>query len=695
MENYKEHAGYKANVTFDNYFDCFFGFYKDETTLCTIVDKALALIHIEVISTQWTNKRFDYRAKMTAARLPWLIGATTLSLIVLSLMFLMFWRQRQEGRLLERQVGERTEELNKQNSLMGTVNAAAAILIEPDTEGGIDVIGSSMEMICQSLDADSVYLWQNIRKDDGRLYYKQVCKWGRAGYAIDEEPHEYSYDDSIPVWNTLFSEGNSLNGPIDTLPENEQEFLSLYKVQSILAVPLFLEGALWGFVNFNDCHSCRFFPEVDEHILRSWGMLVMGAILRGEILQDLKNATDEAKNASEAKSHCVANMGHEMRTPMNVIVGLTNLLLEEETSGKTRDALEKINTAGKNLMELINDVLDMSKIEAGKLELTQVRYDVVNLLNDIITLNMIRIEGKPVTFVLNIEGELPTHLFGDDLRVKQILNNLLSNAFKYTKEGTVTLSINCWSAGRRQKDDLWVSFSVSDTGVGIRKEDIAKLFTDYNQVDTVANREIEGTGLGLSITKKFIELMNGEILVESEYGKGTTFKIRIRQGFVTGDIIDKETVESISSLHYSDKKKQVQEKLIRPNLSDVRVLVVDDFPANLDVAAGMLRKYKMHVDCVTNGNDAINLIAAHEPIYNAIFMDHMMPVMDGMEATKKIRALGTLYAENIPIIALTANVVAGNEQMFLENGFNAFLPKPFNVMTLDTIIQQWVNKNEQ
>jgi signal transduction histidine kinase/CheY-like chemotaxis protein len=421
--------------------------------------------------------------------------------------------------------------------------------------------------------------------------------------------------------------------------------------------------------------------------------------------EDAKRATAEAETASRAKSRFMANMSHEMRTPMNIIIGLTELLLEDnETPGKTKETLEKINTAGDTLMELINDVLDITNVEAGELRLMPVQYDVASLLNDIITINIIRIKERPITFRLDISEELPYSLYGDDLRIKQILNNLLSNAFKYTKEGTVTLSVNCRTEGAQESahpsdfptpKSVWLSVSIDDTGIGIRKEDIAKLFSDFNQVDTRANREIEGSGFGLSITKKFVELMGGEISVESEYGKGSTFLMRIPQGFVTYRTLGRETAEKLCGLHYSDGVKQEQRKLTRPDLSYVRVLVVDDFQTNLDVAVGMLRKYKMQVDCVTSGQESVELIAAGKPVYDAVFMDHMMPVMDGIQATAAIRALGTAYAHNIPIIALTANVVAGNEQMFLDNGFNAYLPKPFNVMSLDSIIQRWVRDKEK
>jgi CheY-like chemotaxis protein len=384
---------------------------------------------------------------------------------------------------------------------------------------------------------------------------------------------------------------------------------------------------------------------------------------------------------------------------MNVIVGLTDLMLEEEdgVSEKVKDDLRKINTAGTTLVGLINDVLDISKIEAGKQDLTPVEYDVASFLNDIITLNIVRIGEKAITFKLDIDDSLPQTLFGDDLRVKQVLNNLLSNAFKYTEQGTVTLSVECdipRSPVPEPRSPVRITFSISDTGMGIRKEDIAKLFSDYNQVDTKANRKIEGTGLGLSITKKFVEMMGGEITVESEYGKGTTFRARILQGFVTDTPIAKETVENLRGFRYTDKKKQAQGKVVRADLSYARVLVVDDFPMNLDVAAGMLRKYKMQVDCVQSGREAVDSIQAGEPVYNAVFMDHMMPGMDGVEATKLIRALGTGYAEKIPIIALTANAVAGSEQMFLENGFNAFLPKPFNAPLLDSVIKQVISKEK-
>jgi signal transduction histidine kinase len=418
--------------------------------------------------------------------------------------------------------------------------------------------------------------------------------------------------------------------------------------------------------------------------------IIFNGVIAG-YLKSLRETMESLKVASEAKSHFIANMSHEMRTPMNVIVGLTDLMLEEDELINPKESLKKINTAGTTLMGLINDVLDISKIESGKQELNPVQYEVASFINDIVTLNIVRIAEKPIVFKLEIGDDMPKSLFGDDLRVKQILNNLLSNAFKYTREGSVTLSVTHEMASAVPQT-VWVTFSVSDTGMGIREEDIKKLFSDYNQVDTSANRAIEGTGLGLSITKKFVEMMGGEITVESEYGKWTKFRVRIRQGFVDDKTIGAQMAENLRALRYTEGKKKSQGKMVRADLSHAKVLVVDDFPMNLDVASGMLRKYKMQVDCVQSGQEAIDCIKSGDPLYNAIFMDHMMPGMDGVQATLAIRNLGTEYAAKIPIVALTANAVAGNERMFLDNGFNAFLPKPFNAMNLDAVVKRWVGK---
>ncbi|MCL2705963.1 MAG: ATP-binding protein [Spirochaetaceae bacterium] len=413
----------------------------------------------------------------------------------------------------------------------------------------------------------------------------------------------------------------------------------------------------------------------------------------GILSNHIGDMVDSLNKATNAKSAFLANMSHEMRTPLNVIVGLTDLRLEDQKlPGEIKEDLIKINSAGEILLGLVNDILDISKIEAGKLELILVNYNIASLLNDVIALNMIRIKSRPINFIVDIKEDLPSEFYGDELRLKQILNNLLSNAFKYTQEGNVTLRVEYTS---RNEKETWLSITISDTGIGIRPEDMQKIFSNYNQVDTKANRKIEGTGLGLPIAKRLVEMMDGKITVESEYGKGSCFYVNIKQGSVISNPIGSDVVERLRKFRYTDMRQNVSDGIVRVDLSYARVLVVDDFLTNLDVAAGMLVKYKMHVDCVTSGQEAIDLIKKGKPIYNAIFMDHMMPEMDGIEATQIIRNLDSDYARNIPIVSLTANALAGSDKMFLDKGFNAFLSKPINLMKLDVILKKWVQKKNR
>jgi signal transduction histidine kinase/CheY-like chemotaxis protein len=422
-------------------------------------------------------------------------------------------------------------------------------------------------------------------------------------------------------------------------------------------------------------------------------LFVSGVIARP--FEKIKDLVLVAESASEAKSHFLANMSHEMRTPLNAIIGFAELELGKEKeenskaaySAETKESLEKIYSSGVTLLGLINDILDISKIESGKFELVPVNYDMPSLINDTVVLNVVRIGSKPIVFKLDIDENLPARLFGDELRIKQILNNLLSNAFKYTKEGTVILSLRC----ERDKGGVWLSCGVSDTGMGIRKEDIGKLFGEYNQVDTRSNRHIEGTGLGLAITKRMVQMMDGTISVESEYGKGSTFTVRILQGFVNDTVIGRELAENLKEFRYIMARQDRNKQLVRPHIPYATVLVVDDVATNLDLARGIMKPYGMTVDCVTSGQAAVDRIRKGEPRYNAIFMDHMMPGMDGIEAVRIIRnEIDSDYARTVPVIALTANAITGNEKLFFNNGFQDFLTKPIDIMKMDESINRWV-----
>ena len=641
--NYRERSDFKSNIIFDSSFKSTFGFNKNEAVLCSIVDKALGQIDTNRISRQWMRKTYDYRAKMIQAQRLWLIGLIIVFSCVFVLIFILFQRNHRMGEQLKNLVAKRSNELEIKTSLLEVQTSTLMTLFD------------SMPDFIFCKDLNSRFTRCNKRLED----YFGVSEADIIGKS-DVEAFKFP----VKIADKLIIEDRKVIN--EKRPFIFEEYIStldgnLMLVETIKA-PLMQNGDVVGVVG------------IARDITRRKAMEM------------------EAKIASEAKSRFIANMSHEMRTPMDVIVGLTDLMLEEKVPPDVMENLKKINIAGNTLLGLINDILDISKIEEGKLDLSPAEYEMASLLNDIITLNLIRISNKSIEFKLDISEELPYSLYGDDMRVKQILNNLLDNAFKFTQNGTITLGVSCV---HDNAEDVWMSVYVSDTGIGIHKEDLEKIFSDYNQSDTDEKSKVDGHGFGLSTAKKFVDIMDGQISVKSEYGKGTTFRLRIRQGFVTDKTIGKETAENLCNFRYSDEKKYAYEKFVRADLSYAKVLVVDDLQSNLDVAVGLLSKYKMHIDCLTNGQDAVDRIRNGKPIYNAIFMDHMMPGMDGMETTMKIRSIGTEYAEMIPIIVLTANAIAGNEQMFLENGFQAFLSKPIDIIRLNSIVMKWVSHESQ
>jgi PAS domain S-box-containing protein len=642
VTHFLELPGYKTNIVFGEPIHTISALNRNEETLYSIIDKAFKIIDTVGISERWMRRTYDYRAKVAEAQMPWLLGATALALITLALIVIMLLRYFNSRKLKEVEAKEK-EAIERTQIIYDTAPYASCMI---DMNG--QLVDCNQEVVKIFGIPDKEFFLKNFFT----LLFPKYQPDGALSTEVSAKNIRIAFEKGYNCFECMHQK---LNG--EPLPSEITLVRVKYRGKNVIA---------------------GHFRDLTEQ----------------KAMVQLAKQQAEAEAANRAKTSVLATMSHEMRTPMNAIIGLTDLILEEDAvPDNTRETLKKIDAAGYSLLSLINDVLDISKVEAGKMELTQVQYDTANLLNDIITLNRVRIADKPITFTLDIDENLPASLFGDDLRIKQILNNLLSNAFKYTKVGNVILGVDCQK--NEELGTVLVTFYVRDTGIGIREEDLSKLFTDYSQLDTRANRSIEGTGLGLSLTKKLVGLMDGEISVESEFGKGSTFRVRIHQGFVSDDLISKEVVEKLRIFRYSDYKKQEQRKLQRSDLSYARVLVVDDFSANFDVAARMLRKYKMQVDSATNGQDAVDCIAAGNPVYNAVFMDHMMPGMDGIEATKLIRALGTKYAENIPIIALTANAIAGNEQMFLDNGFSAFLTKPFNALGLDAIIQQWVRDKEK
>lgn len=501
-------------------------------------------------------------------------------------------------------------------------------------------------------------------------------------------------------------------------------------------------------------------------------------------------ASQDMERAANMKSDFLANMSHEIRTPMNAIIGMTEMALREEISPAAREYVNQIKISGRALLTIINDILDFSKIESGKMDITVVEYEPMSLINDIINIILTRLKGKNVELICAIAPDIPNRLLGDNIRIKQILTNLANNAVKFTREGKVAIRIDY---RKKSDDEIELQGVIEDTGIGIKKQDLGKLFRSFQQLDSKRNRNIEGTGLGLAISKQLLTLMNGDIRVESEYGKGSKFSFTLPQkvmdaspsitilnpqailvvGLIGNDYVRAQMQSDSEKLgvEYMDLQSEKElfsfttekelfvfierelfsvelEEYIRehqeitavlmidffaaveyniPNLLVVKkpvytlnlamlfnrenlysdaheeeedfefiapeaeILVVDDNAVNLTVVEGLLEPLKMKIETAMSGKEAINKIMVHH--YDLIFMDHMMPELDGVETTHIIRRFHEKYSD-IPIIALTANAVQGTKEMFLKEGMNDFVAKPIELRTLVSKVKKWLPKEK-
>jgi CheY-like chemotaxis protein len=369
-------------------------------------------------------------------------------------------------------------------------------------------------------------------------------------------------------------------------------------------------------------------------------------------------------------------MSHEIRTPMNAIIGMSELAIREYGKQDGLNFIAEIRQAGTNLLSIINDILDFSKIEAGSLQIIDAPYDTASLLNDALTIIQVRIKEKPVRLISEIDQALPSTLEGDETRVRQILLNLLSNAAKYTDDGFVKFSA---SGERTGGSMINLTFCVEDSGIGIKPEDMGKLFGDFVRVDQSRNMNVEGSGLGLVIARNLCRVMGGDISVKSEYGHGSVFTASITQ-----HIVDERPIGDIGG-RISAAPRYENVRFTAPG---VRVLLVDDIATNLIVAKGLLAPYEMDVSACLSGREAVDIIARET--FDMVFMDHMMPEMNGVEATAAIRAMDGEYFKTVTIIALTANAISGMREMFLANGFNDYLAKPIEIPKLNEIMERWI-----
>lgn len=402
-------------------------------------------------------------------------------------------------------------------------------------------------------------------------------------------------------------------------------------------------------------------------------------------MDDMKRLKDAADAASEAKSAFLANMSHEIRTPLNAIIGMAELSEKEKSESVAKEYLSQIKSAGKMLLGIVSDVLDFSKAESGKLELVPVEFDTAEFLNAVINVTNMRIGDKPIDFIVDIDPTIPKTLYADDVHIRQILMNLLSNAEKFTYDGHIKLTLD----GVPDGHGLRIKGSVEDTGIGIKPEDQEKLFTAFQQLDAKKNRKIEGSGLGLAIFAQLVHLMQGTYRLESEYGKGSTFFFEIVVDIVNNHPFAEASREAITvqkvsafSLYGTAKEVKVEEKVEDdesgiPDYSAFNILVVDDNKVNVKVLSAFLKHFKVVADVAYSGPECLEMVKKKK--YDLIFMDHMMPDMDGVETTMHIREMDDRFYHKCPIIACTANVVKGVEEVFLQAGMNDFVPKPIQL----------------
>ena len=399
--------------------------------------------------------------------------------------------------------------------------------------------------------------------------------------------------------------------------------------------------------------------------------------------KELKYESQMALQASKTKSDFLSNMSHEIRTPINAILGMDEMILRESKEQNILEYAENLRHAGNSLLGIVNDILDFSKIEAGKMEIIPVEYQLSSLLNDLVNMIHTRSDKKGLKFIAQANPNIPSILFGDEIRIKQIITNILTNAVKYTEKGSVTLNVDYKDKGT---DGIILEISVKDTGIGIKEEDISKLFSAFERIEEKRNRTIEGTGLGMNITQQLLRLMDSSLKVESIYGQGSTFSFELEQ-----KVVSREPIGNFEEAFKNSLKnhKEYHEKFTAP---DANILVVDDTVMNLTVVKGLLKQTKIQIDTAESGYECLDMVVRKK--YDVIFLDHRMPGMDGIETLKEMKELPINLNADTPVISLTANAISGAREQYIAAGFKDYLTKPINSTHLENMLIKYLPKDK-
>ncbi len=712
---------------------------------------------------------------------------------------------------LEDEIAQRTKALIEQDKLLLTVNdISRKLLTLTDQQSFDDTLLDCLESLASAYNMTEINLsrFANINNYNF-IYITHLYKDGQK-IIFDVsgiKAHIEAFDDQIPAFSVMPSgsavicyeflseafrynieEKKVITNFMDFIPQEWREHLqqNFNNNRSLLLSPIYLYNELFGFVSTGSHIEGLVYTETQQNLLLVSGNLLANAQKKHEMEEQLRQAHEEALLSSQAKSSFLANMSHEIRTPLNAILGMSEIVLRESIGRATEEYAQEIKNASESLLSIINDILDISKIESGKLEIINDDYFISSLLNDIINLSKVRVATKPIIFTTFIDCNMPAKLKGDEIRIKQILLNLLSNAIKFTHQGHID-----FRASSSYADGVaMLEFTITDTGMGIKDEDMDRLFMQFERMDTKKNRNIEGTGLGLAITKQLCQMMGGNIEVKSVIGQGSMFKVTIPQSYQKYEPIapilgvpkvlvyearefyaesikqvmdnleaectlcaSQSQLQELLSKHKYDflfipamhltKVKNLKLKMdydftivlmVDPGDTSIyrdslminlpfnclqlagifghdlgweqeeydgsnfiapmaRVLVVDDNEINLMVAEGLMEPYKFTIETAADGFQAVDMVKKN--YYDLVFMDHMMPGMDGIDATAAIRKLEGDYYRDLPIIALTANALVGAKELFINEGMSDFLAKPIELQKLDEILLEWIPKDKQ
>ena len=693
-----------------------------------------------------------------------------------------------------------TTDTEQRDLLLNAVNTTITYLLQAEVDEFESALWQSMGVLADAVNADRVRLWRNYTMS-GKLYCTQLYEWSEGAEPSQGKKItiQTSYDDDLPDWEAKLTKNECINCIVREMPENIRKRFAAQHILSLLIVPVFLRNEFWGFVGFNDCHQEHIYTANEESILRSASLLITNALLRHEMTQELTEALEKASSANQAKSQFLSSMSHEIRTPINAIVGMTTIGKSASSIEKKDYAFEKIEIASTHLLGVINDVLDMSKIEANKFDLSNVEFDFEMMIKKVVNVIAFRVNEKVQTFKLKLDPNIPQRLIGDDQRLAQVITNLLSNAVKFTPEmGSVSLNVRFMG---EENNFCKIQVDVKDTGIGISSEQQQRLFQSFNQAENNTTRKYGGTGLGLAISKRIVELMNGEIWIDSELGKGATFAFTVKMERSSGEETQPAVIESTETLRmlvvdddpdaleffevlakrmnlicatavsgqealaqlrddisydicFIDLRMPVMDgiELTRAIMaaqakkpviiiisaydwnpieqdakaagvtgflskplfaSDVvecinnhagvkssaegskknermesfqghRILLAEDVEINREIILTLLEPTQIEIECAADGAEALRLYKASPDLYELILMDMQMPIMDGLEATRRIRALEAESAasksmqKQVPIIAMTANVFREDVERCMEAGMNDHLGKPIN-----------------